>query len=91
MVHGNQQRSSGGAGTKGNDETSRKQRKTEQQDSTSCIRRREAQQTAANLEAGVVAANDVVDDAVALGLQRRHVAVAVRVLLDLPQRSQMSD
>ena len=36
-----------------------------------------------DLEAGVVAADDVVDNAVLLGLQRRHVPVTVRVLLDL--------
>ena len=38
----------------------------------------------AHLEASFIAANDVVNKAVALSLERRHVAVTVRVLLNLP-------
>jgi len=36
-----------------------------------------------DLEAGFITADDVVDDAVPLGLERGHVPVAIRVLLDL--------
>ena len=44
----------------------------------------------AHLEARLVAADDVIDEAVALGLQRRHVAVAVCVLLYLPHTGHTS-
>jgi len=39
----------------------------------------------ADLKASIVAADDVVDNAIALGLERRHVAIAVGVLLNLPR------